>query len=80
VSHVPVSYKNFVYLIVKNGAQSQLQALPAGGGPPVWTSQNLDGAGQHLVLSRLGRLYIVGNGAIFAFQLDLNSGTPTPGA
>ena len=79
-SHVPVSYKNLVYLIVKSGAQSQLQALPAGGGPAVWTSQNLDGAGQHLVLSELGHLYIVGNGAIFAFQLDPNSGIPTPGA
>ena len=67
-SYMPVFNQGLLYLI----SQNQLQALPALGGPPVW-SQFLTNPGQHLLRSESGRIYIVGNNQILVYQLDLSN-------
>lgn len=70
-SFAPVFYNGLVYLIREN----QLQALTALGTPPLW-SLPLDKPGQHLLLSRSGRLYIVGAGKILVYQLHPDPKSP----
>jgi hypothetical protein len=70
-SFAPVFHNGLVYLIREN----QLQALTALGAPPVW-SLPLDKPGQHLLLSRSGRIYIVGAGKILVYQLQADPKAP----
>ena len=70
-SFAPVFHHGLVYLIRDN----KLEALTALGAPPVW-SLPLDKPGQHLLLSRSGRLYIVGAGKILVYELPADPKSP----
>jgi len=70
-SYTPVFYNNLIYTV----AQNQLQALPALGGPPLW-SLPVSNPGQHLLLSESGRIYIVGKEQIFVYQLAATAASP----
>ncbi|WP_291986648.1 PQQ-binding-like beta-propeller repeat protein [Candidatus Accumulibacter sp. ACC007] len=73
-SETPVFHNGLVYLMTDDIGKKALHALNPLGGKPVWTIGVDGNPGQHLLVSPSGRLYIVGNGRIIAYQLG--SGNP----
>ena len=78
-SYTPAFYDNLVYLITEDAnavpnAQYMLQALDPLANP-IWQLP-LDSPGQHLLVSKSGRLYILGNDQIIVYQLN-GSDRPT---
>jgi hypothetical protein len=74
-SYAPVFSNGLVYLVASKESGPELQALSPLGGQPLW-SVLLTSPGQHLLLARSGRLYIVGNQQILVYQLDPSNAAP----
>ena len=70
-----MSYNNLVYLMTDNNGKKTLQALNPLGRKAVRAKVISGEPGQHLLVSKSGCLYIVGNGKIITYQLG--SGNPT---
>ena len=76
-SYTPAFYKNLVFVLADDRGKKAVQALDPLG-TQVWKEPlGNEQPGQHLLVSKSGQLYVVGNGKILRMQLDPdNPGKP----